>query len=624
MRICKSCGSIAAKNDEFCVICGAKIDEEPEKDSEVKSEVIIDEKSANTENINQEVQAEQKSEADVSAEQQETDIEPEVDTQSEVLNEETQEQENNNLHDEFVDISSFTNNLNEQTFENDVDTSYEPVIAPKKKSSATKVIKSISDVESKTREISSISTDEKSFKNKGSKKLSKGIKAAIIAGCSVVVIAVGIIVAFSVAGNRGPTAEELFASGQEKYKSEDFYGAINDLSECVKIDTSDVEAYMLLADAYIETGKADEAVSALEIGYRETGSTKIKTRLDALSEELRVEKVYNSLISEGNSAVKNNDYNLAATKFVAAVEVKPDISEPYLLAADAYVSLEEYQKAIDLLTTGLDKVEGDELSNKIDEINAIVKKIEEDEKKRLEEERKREEEERKEQERLEQERLDKLAKEPVEYETKIDEKSLEYEDTKIFRSEARWIEITDDRDLPGIDYANSLIDQTLNSYYEFDKDLFGVADEEELYNLVKASRDTAALSHCRITVTYNRDGIFSFVIYKYYMPPTILNYKETMETHTINLKTGEEYDLSNIIDTSDVDTLVKTQAELIGLNLTDEQIKSRKYFLSSDSLVFCIKKADWEYIEVPLPYSDTEKFLIQLEEDTQTTYLSLQ
>lgn len=620
MRICKICGSIAAKNDEFCVICGAKIDEEPEKDSEVKSEVIIDEKSDNTQNISEDIQAEQKSEDDVLIEKQEADVESEADTQSEVSDEEVQEQENNDINDEFVDISSFANNFNEYAHEDNVDS----VVAPQKESSKTKVIESISDVESKTREISSVSTDEKYFKNKDSKKFHKGVKTAIIAGCSAIVIIVGIIVAFSIAGNSGPTAEELFASGQEKYKSEDFYGAINDLSECVKIDTSDVDAYILLADAYIETGKEDEAVSALEIGYRETGSTKIKTKLDTLSEKLRVEKVYKSLISEGNSAVKNKDYNLAATKFVAAIDVKPNISEPYLLAADAYVSLEEYQKAIDLLTTGLDKVEGDEISNKLAQINDIVKKIEEEERKRLEEERRKAEEERKEQERLEQERLDKLAKEPVEYETKIDEKSLEYEETKIFRSEARWIEITDDRDLPGINYINNLIDETLNSYYEFDSDLFGVADEEELYNLVKASRDTVALAHCRITVTYNRDGIFSFVIYKYYMPPTILNYKETMETHTINLKTGEEYDLSNIINTSDVYTLVKTQAELIGLDLTDEQIKSRKYFLSGDSLIFCIKKTDWEYIEVPLPYSDTEKFLIQLEEDTQTTYLSLQ
>lgn len=185
--------------------------------------------------------------------------------------------------------------------------------------------------------------------------------------------------------NSGPTAEELFASGQQKYKSEDFYGAITDLSECVKLDTSDVEAYMLLADAYVATGKEDEAVSALEIGYRETGSTKIKTRLDALSEKLRVDKIYNNLVSEGNAAIKNNDYNLAITKFTSAIETKPNISEPYFLVANVYISQENYDKALTVLQSGVDKLEGDELdklNSKLSEVEATVKKIEEETKKK--------------------------------------------------------------------------------------------------------------------------------------------------------------------------------------------------------------------------------------------------
>lgn len=632
MRFCKKCGSVAAKNDEFCVICGAKIDEETEKSAEDDSETIIEGNSTDSQDIEKESEAEQTVKADNSDIQNEIEndkLQKEDDIQTDFPKKEAKEiNKNANIHDEFVDISSFASDSSKQASENDVEQADveeakdKPVVAPKKKSSETKVVNSISDIESKTREISSVSTEKKAVDSK--RKISKGMRAAIIVCCSVAVIAVGIVATIFIAGNKGPTAEELFASGQEKYNSEDFYGAINDLSECVKIDTSDVDAYMLLADAYIKTGKEDEAVSALQIGYRETGSTKIKTRLDDLSEKLRVEKVYNSLINEGNSAVKNKDYNLAATKYVSAIEAKPNIAEPYLLAADAYVNLEEYQKAIDLLETGLDKVEGDELSNKISEINATVKKIEDEEKKRIEEERKKAEEEQKEKERLEQERLDKLAKEPVKYDIKVDEKNLDYKNTNIFRSEARWAEITDDRDLPGIEYAKKLINQTLDSYYEFDKDLFGVSDEKELYNLVKASRNTAALSHCRITITYNRDGILSFAIYKYYMPPTILNYKETIETHTINLKTGEEYDLNQFIYTNDVDTLVKAQAELIGLSLTDEQIKSKKFFLSGDSLVFWIKKTDWEYEEIPLPYSDTDKFVMKLEEDTETTYLNLQ
>lgn len=672
MKFCKNCGTAVDKNDKICVVCGAKIDEEPEKN--INESAVADSVEKQNVIINSETEQPQIQANDIEVKQAENIAQPEPEnkpqTQSEnkvqpkpqnqpvskkpqqakqkskknksgknrpkngtantsakINNEPKKEtvEKKPNLHSEFEDISSFTAESGKPKKDR------KPVIAPKNKNnSTTKIVNSVDDVESKTREVNSVIKDEAekdSAKTKKKKPLSKRLKAAIIAGCSVLVIAIGIITTCVIIANNGPTAEELFSSGQQKYKSEDFYGAITDLSECVKLDTSDVEAYMLLADAYVATGKEDEAVSALEIGYRETGSTKIKTRLDTLSEKLRVDKIYNNLVSEGNAAIKNNDYNLAITKFTSAIETKPNISEPYILAANVYISQEDYDKASTVLKSGVDKLEGDELdklNSKLSEVEATVKKIEEEAKKKAEEERKKAEEEQKEKERLEQERLEKLAKQPVSFETKVDEKTIDYKGTDIYKGEGRWIEITDDRDLPGIEYANNLIQQTLNSYYELDKDLYGVKSEKELYNLVRASRGTIALSHCRITVTYNKNGIFSFVIYKYYMPPTISNFKETVETHTINLKTGDEYYLDNLLNTSDIYTVIKTQAELIGLSLTDEQINSYNFFLAGDKLVFLVKIRDWEYEEIPLPYSNTDMFKLTIEEDTDTTYLSLQ
>lgn len=674
MRFCKNCGIAVDKNDKICVVCGAKIDEEPDKnindgvaaaDSAENNNSEPEQTPVQSENADLEKPEEQQPETkpqdknfskdteqtkskpqdtqnkpkknkpknkpqdkDVSknAEQPKSkpqDIQNKPENKSESIVDEPRGK-NPNRHDEFEDISSFTPATDK------AEKNQKPTIAPNKhkKDSVTKVVSSVDEVESKTREVNSVAkaeADEKIEKNK--KSISKKAKTFIITCCSVAVIAVVILTACLIMANSGPTAEELFASGQQKYNTEDFYGAITDLSECVKLNTSDVEAYMLLADAYTATGKEDEALSALEIGYRETGSTKIKTRLDALSEKLRVDKIYNNLVSEGNAAIKNNDYNLAITKFTSAIETKPNVLEPYLLVANAYISQENYEKALSVLQSGTDKLEGDELkqlNDKISEVEATIKKIEEEEQKRLEEERKKAEEEQKEKERLEQERLEKLAKQPVAFETKVDETNLDYEDVEIYRGEGRWIDITDDRELPGIEYAKNIIQNTLDSYYEFDKDLYGVKDEKELYNLVKASNNISAISHCRITVTYNKNGILSFVIYKYYMPPTISNFEETIETHTINLQTGDEYYLDDLLNTSDIYTVIKTQSELIGLSLTDEQINSYEFFLAGDELVFWVKIRDWEYEEIPLPYSNTDMFKIIIEEDTGTTYLSLQ
>lgn len=619
MRFCKSCGSMAANDDKYCVICGAKIDEEPEKIIEDKPIVAKDE------NINVEKQS---GETSVVSAVKDEPASAKASSEEFVVS-----SGNPNLHDEYVDISSFAPAGNERKAQ-------KPKLAPKSvKKSETKVVNSVSDIESKTREVGSIKTAPKQSRDsqndefedivsnsKKPRRLSKRAKIAIIVGCAAVVLAVGVVIAGSIINSSGPSAEELYTSAQQKYKSEDYYGAIDDLSKCVEINTSDVDAYMLLADAYIATNREQEAASALEIGYRETGSTTIKTRLDALNEKLRVDNIYNSLVDEGNDAVNNRDYNLAITKFTAATEAKPDIAEPYILTANVYVTMKEYDKALEILQNGLDKVNDEQISSKIKEINNIVAKEKEEEEKRLEEERLKAEKEQKEKEQKEQEERERLEKQPVEFETKIDEKTLDYKEVNIFSSDARWVEFNNEgRDLPGIDYANQLVQKTLDSYYEFDPELFGVKDEKELYELVKKSKNVIAVTHCRITVTYNKNGILSFVIYKYYVPPTILGYKETVETHTIDLKTGSEYDLNHILKDSDnVDEIIKTQAELNNIEVNDQRISNAEFFLAGDSLIFYMKNNDWQYVEVPLPYSEEDQFAMQIEEDAETTYLVLQ
>ncbi len=613
MRFCKSCGSLAANDDDFCVICGAKIDEETGKKG-ATSPQYDGESTKVQESVD--IQA---SEVGDSA------------SQDSPLEEIPVQSVNPNLHEEYVDISSFSPMKSVKKAPN------VRLAQRSARNSETKVVNSISDIESKTREVGSIKAEKAiasqndafdgiTLDTKKHNGISKGIRAAVIIVAVAVLLTVGISVTALIIKNSGPTAEELYSSAQQKYSAEDYYGAIDDLSECLKLNTADVSAYMLLADAYIAADREEEAVTALESGFRETGSTTIKAKLDALSEKVRTDKIYNSLVSEGNGAVKNRDYNLAITKFTSAIEAKPDIAEPYILAADAYAAMKEYDKAIECLQNSLKTVNDEQISSKITEINAIIAKEREEEEKRLEEERKKAEQEKKEKEEKEREERERIEKLPVEFETKIDEKTVDHKELNIFKSDARWVEFNnEDRDLPGIDYANQLVQETLKCYYEFDKTLFGVKDEEELYNIVKSSRNVAAVSHCRVTVTYNKNGILSFVIYKYYAAPLSTNYQETVETHTIDLKTGDEYNLSDIItDSGNVMSLIKSQAIMNSVSVDDTMISNAQFFLASDRLVFYIKKKDWDYVEIPLPYSKTDKFVLQLEEDSDTTYLSLQ
>ena len=47
MKFCKNCGTAVDKNDKICVVCGAKIDEESEKN--INESVIAD--SAEKQNV---------------------------------------------------------------------------------------------------------------------------------------------------------------------------------------------------------------------------------------------------------------------------------------------------------------------------------------------------------------------------------------------------------------------------------------------------------------------------------------------------------------------------------------------------------------------------------------------
>ncbi len=613
MRYCKNCGSIAASDDKFCVICGAKIDEEPEKPVE-KSDTVLEHNDEST--VSRESSDTQEAEKAEHVSEKDMRVQP----------------VNPNLHDEYIDISSFYS-------EESVKKSPKPRIAPApaESKSTTKVVDSISGIEAKTREIGSIkkkqydASQDVIFENisSGTKKhvrISKGLRIAIIAVVAAVLLTVGISVAALIIKSSGPAAEDFYSSAQRKYSEEDYFGAIDDLSECVKLDATNISAYMLLADAYIATDREQEAVTVLESGYRETGSTTIKTKLDTLNAKVKADKIYSSLVSEGNGAVKNRDYNLAVTKFNSAIEARPDIAEPYILAADAYAAMKEYDKAVECLQNGLKKVNDKQLSSKIEEINAVVAKEKAEEESRLEEERKKAEQEQKEKEEREREERERIEKQPVKFETKIDEKTVDYKKTEIFSSEARWVVFDNEgRDLPGIDYANRLVNETLNSYYELDCRLFGAKDEKELYEMVKASNNMLAIAYCRVTVTYNKNGILSFVIFKYHMPPTINEYNVITETHTIDIKTGDEYVLGDILAAgSDVISIVKSQALLNNIDISDDMTSNMNFFLAGDSLIFYLKKSDWAYEQVPLPYSDTDKFAMKIEEDKDTTYIYLQ
>ncbi len=72
-------------------------------------------------------------------------------------------------------------------------------------------------------------------------------------------------------------------TGAQKYLAElDYEQAIIEFNKILEIDPMNVDAYIGLADAYLQAGDVDSAIRALQQGYERTTSNEIKQKLKAL------------------------------------------------------------------------------------------------------------------------------------------------------------------------------------------------------------------------------------------------------------------------------------------------------------------------------------------------------
>ena len=72
-------------------------------------------------------------------------------------------------------------------------------------------------------------------------------------------------------------------TGAQKYLAElDYQQAIIEFNKILEIDPMNVDAYIGLADAYLQAGDVDSAIRALQQGYERTTSNEIKQKLKAL------------------------------------------------------------------------------------------------------------------------------------------------------------------------------------------------------------------------------------------------------------------------------------------------------------------------------------------------------
>lgn len=135
--------------------------------------------------------------------------------------------------------------------------------------------------------------------------------------------------------------------------------AIMSFKKLVNLNVKNENAYVGLANAYIGFDKTDEAIKALQEGYDKTSNSKIK---EMLTEQLLV-------LAKALSAEES------VTEYQKVLALDDAQKEAYTGLANAYIELDQKDKAIEILKTGLDKTGDADIKNMLGELTYDIEKL---------------------------------------------------------------------------------------------------------------------------------------------------------------------------------------------------------------------------------------------------------
>ncbi|MFR7818911.1 tetratricopeptide repeat protein [Candidatus Pseudoruminococcus sp.] len=340
---------------------------------------------------------------------------------------------------------------------------------------------------------------------------SGGSKAIVLASTAFIVAAL-----LATAPLIGNNKEDMIYSdiatlAQEKLKANDYGEAIELFKQAIKINPTNEELYIGLADSYSGANENDMARETLETGYIETKSETIKTELKKLEESKP-----DILPSEtsGSSSSENS------------VESKPQdsSSEKSESTQSSESSTESSQSAE---TKGIISVK-----------------------------------------------------------TINDENLRKYSDTEIFKSTAEWFELSSKENLTGVDKVNSSVKEILDRYFKLNPSVYGAEGEDDIYYLVK-SKGKRIETRISARVTYNSDYILSYVVDIDIQSPNVADSSSAIELHTIDMRTGKELELSDVIsgDESSIKNIVVNAFASEGIEFSDSDYENLKFYLDNDKVV---------------------------------------
>ena len=206
-------------------------------------------------------------------------------------------------------------------------------------------------------------------------------KCAIMIAAGVLLAIIAVVIIVLLANSRSSREARLFKSAEKYFSEMQYEQAIAKYESVIELNPKNVEAYLGLANCYVELDMVDDALEVLQTGIDETDSDKLIDRYEEICEEYGIDNPYDKASDPGEGNAEGSVGSSSDGNSDGDNSDKDD--------ADSYDESEYSQEEIDLWIEEVDKYGrffggesaygtwlpgniDDEYHRMIDELNAIV------------------------------------------------------------------------------------------------------------------------------------------------------------------------------------------------------------------------------------------------------------
>lgn len=160
------------------------------------------------------------------------------------------------------------------------------------------------------------------------------------------------------------------------FNNAEYEKAISEYEKAKLIKSKEAASYKKIAEAYIALENYAAAEEEVLRGLALTESDELKVIRDKVDTYL-LKARYDQTINAAAEYIYQENYPDGISKYHEAIAIMPSEEEAYVRLAQVYISLGEYENAVDLINSALKRVSGSALNETLSKAEALMEEEEE-------------------------------------------------------------------------------------------------------------------------------------------------------------------------------------------------------------------------------------------------------